>query len=172
MPEIWKDIRGFTGVYQISNVGNLRSLDRTILNKGSGKTYQIKGKTLKPRTDAYGYLITDLWLNGRKTTVKIHRIVAAAFISGSGSEVDHINGRRDDNRVTNLRWVNSSQNKLNRHKCRGASGVIGVCFRPFRKNPWQAYGRIDGKWKSLGCFPTKSLATIARQKHLEEVFNG
>lgn len=52
MPEAWKDISGFEGIYQISDAGNLRSLDRTVLNKGSGCTYPIKGKPLKPRYDA------------------------------------------------------------------------------------------------------------------------
>ncbi|EEI1439631.1 HNH endonuclease [Salmonella enterica] len=172
MSEAWKNISGFEGIYQISDAGNLRSLDRTVLNKGSGCTYPIKGKPLRPRYEADGYLITDLWKAGKKTTVKIHRLVAAAFIPGSAPEVDHINGRRDDNRAVNLRWANATLNNLNRHVCQSSSGVIGVCFRPGKKNPWQAYGKVNGKFKSLGHFPTKQLAAAARRKHIQEVMNA
>ncbi|EAZ4787011.1 NUMOD4 domain-containing protein [Enterobacter asburiae] len=172
MPEAWKDISGFEGIYQISDAGNLRSLDRTVLNKGSGCTYPIKGKPLKPRYDADGYLITDLWKAGKKVTVKIHRLVAAAFIPGSAPEVDHINGRRDDNRAVNLRWASLSQNRANSHTRKNKSGVVGVRFSEGKKNPWQAYGRVNGKFKSLGHFPTKQLAAAARRKHIQEVMNA
>ncbi|WP_025120644.1 MULTISPECIES: NUMOD4 domain-containing protein [unclassified Serratia (in: enterobacteria)] len=172
MPEAWIDVSGFEGTYQISDAGNLRSLDRTVLNKGSGCVYPLKGKTLKPRKDADGYLITDLWKAGKKTTVKIHRLVAAAFTPGAGPEVDHINGQRDDNRALNLRWASVSQNRANSHTRKNKSGVVGVRYCEGRKNPWQAYGRVNGKFKSLGLFPTKQLAEAARQKHIQEVMNA
>lgn len=172
MSETWKDISGFEGIYQISDAGNLRSLDRTVLNTRSGGSYVVKGQVLKPRKDKDGYLMTDLWKAGKPLTVKVHRLVAAAFTPGLAPEVDHINGQRDDNRSANLRWATPSQNKANSHTRKNKSGVVGVRYIDGKKNPWQAYGSINGKFKSLGHFPTKQLATAARQKHIEEVFNA
>lgn len=172
MPEAWKDIPGFEGIYQISSKGNLRSLDRIVFNKGSCKRCHIKGKQLKPRKDRDGYLITELWKSNQSTTVKIHRLVAKAYVPGEASTVDHINGIRDDNRAENLRWLNSRLNNSNRHACQGASGIVGVCRTTNKTNPWQAYGKVNGKFKSIGNFPTKEQAAKARQEHLKEIMNA
>jgi hypothetical protein len=168
---VWADIAGFEGVYQISDQGELRSLDREIQNKGSGGKYLMNGQTLKPRKDADGYLVTDLWKAGKKTTVKLHRLAAQAFLPTpeAGHVVDHINGKRDDNRLENLRWVSQSQNLYNRRLSAGASGVIGVRFRDGKKNPWQAYITVDGRFKSLGHFPTKQQAANARQEAMKGI---
>ena len=123
MNEIWKDIvikRGndiidFTGFYQVSNLGNIRSLDR-IVTYSDGRQYRYAGgphKTVKRKRDGYVYVGLDK--NQIVYIGKVHRIVAGAFIPNPDNkpEVDHINGKKDDNRAENLRWVTRSENSRN-----------------------------------------------------------
>lgn len=114
MKEIWKDIKDFEGIYQVSNLGNVRSLDRKVFNKGNNSWCNKKGRILKPTKDKGGYLYVGLHdkENAKTSSVKIHRLVAFAFCIGYeyGLEVNHKNGNRQDNRSENLEWVTRSQN--------------------------------------------------------------
>lgn len=98
--EIWKDIIGYEGLYQVSDMGRVRS---------------SKGLIKKQRLTPNGYMITDLSKCGKSKTHYIHRLVALTFIDGyfEGAEVDHVDANRVNNRVDNLRWVNHSDNLLN-----------------------------------------------------------
>lgn len=114
MNEIWKDIEDFTGIYQVSNLGNVRSIDRKVFNKGNNSWCYKKGRVLKPTKDKGGYLYVGLYNkeNVKTNSVKIHRLVAIAFCKGykEGLEVNHKNGIRYDNRSENLEWVTRSKN--------------------------------------------------------------
>lgn len=114
MGEIWKDIKDFEGIYQVSNLGSVRSLDRKVFNKGNNSWCNKKGRILKPTKDKGGYLYVGLHNkdNVKTNSVKIHRLVALAFCTGYeyGLEVNHKNGNRQDNRSENLEWVTRSQN--------------------------------------------------------------
>lgn len=110
MDEIWKDITGFEGMYQVSNQGRVRSLDRTITMKNGGTRF-CKGKVLKPTVNSSGYLHLGL---GKGVYQYVHRLVAQEFLPNPDNlpEVNHEDGDKRNNEVTNLRWVTPSENQL------------------------------------------------------------
>ena len=101
--EEWKDIPAYQGKYQVSNLGNVKSLN-----------YNRTGeeKILKPVKGRDNYLHVYLCKNGKQKNIKIHRLVAEAFIPKiDGKEfVDHIDGNRQNNNVNNLRWCTQAEN--------------------------------------------------------------
>lgn len=110
MQEEWKQILGYEGLYEISNTGLVKSLDRV---KGvNGQRQTQKGRILKPAVNSSGYLTVRLGVGGEYTSKYIHRLVAEAFILNlySKEQVNHINGIKTDNRTSNLEWVTSSEN--------------------------------------------------------------
>lgn len=104
--EEWKDIAGFEGMYQVSNVGQVRSLDR-VDNRG----YKQKGRTVKPSTSK-GYQNAHLCKLSKYTTISIHRLVALAFISNPDNrpQVNHIDGNKQNNHISNLEWATAKEN--------------------------------------------------------------
>ena len=108
--EIWKPVKGYEGLYEVSNLGNLRSLDRYSMH---GKGYRLfKGKPIKPHHNSTGYLRIGLWKNNQRKNYFVHHLVAEAFIPNPNDLpfIDHINTIRDDNKVGNLRWCSCKEN--------------------------------------------------------------
>lgn len=108
--EVWKDVEGFEGRYQVSNFGRVKSLDREITNL-VGRTYSVKGVVLR-QTLRNGYQRVILSLDGKATHVSVHRLVALAFVANPENKeyVHHINSDKMNNHMDNLEWVTPLEN--------------------------------------------------------------
>jgi len=104
--EIWRPIKGYEGLYEVSNFGQVRNLNHRKENKLRIKT---------PQVSRNGYLTIALFKGGVGRRFFVHRLVAVAFIKNPHNlpEIDHIDTNRINNRVENLRWVTRSENHLN-----------------------------------------------------------
>lgn len=104
LEEIWKDIPGYIGKYQVSNLGNVRSLN-----------YHSTGKIslLKFAADKKGYFRCALSKKNKLVTYKVHRLVAGAFLPNPKElpQVNHIDGNKQNNNVSNLEWIDNSGNQ-------------------------------------------------------------
>lgn len=113
--EEWKDINGYKGYYQISNIGNVRSLRRSAsMKNGVRRTYQ--GRVLKPALDGRKrYLQVNLSKNAVSKMHQVHRLVGKSFVDGyfDGGEIDHIDTNTTNNNASNLKWTTRSGNMLN-----------------------------------------------------------
>ena len=106
MHEIWKPIRDYEGLYEVSNLGRIKRLEND---------KNRKEKILKPYKNKLGYLCINLYRDNKVKQMYVHRLVAIAFIPNPENKpcIDHINTIRNDNRIENLRWVTYKENMNN-----------------------------------------------------------
>lgn len=112
--EIWRPVVGYEGLYEVSSIGRIRSVDRLIECK-NGVIHHIKGRIIRPCVSQTGYLCVSLSKNNTGKTLKLHRIVATAFIENKYNKphVDHIDTDRKNCKVSNLRWATRKENANN-----------------------------------------------------------
>ena len=126
MEEICKSVDGFEGYYEISNLGNLRSVDQYIrVGRGKGYIKYLPSKILSPSINNSGYKIYALHKPGSKLVCRtIHRMVATAFIPNPHnlSDVNHIDENKNNNIVDNLEWVSHRENVI--HSTSGKSSIL------------------------------------------------
>mgnify|MGYP004457772299 CR=1 FL=1 len=117
MEEIWKDIKGYEGEYQVSSLGRVRSLDRYKYQKGRYGMMKrfYKGKILKADKDKDGYFIIKL---RHKFFYKIHRLVAQTFLENLENKhtVNHKDGNKQNNAIDNLEWATEKENTQHAYK--------------------------------------------------------
>ena len=109
MKEIWKEIEGYEGLYQVSNLGRVKSLDRYVLRNGN--SLFVKGIVLSQLNNR-GYLAVRLCNSGKYKNYLVHRLVANAFIHNDNNyyEINHIDENKHNNHVDNLEWCDRKYN--------------------------------------------------------------
>lgn len=124
--EIWKDIIGFEGLYQISNHGRIKSLERTVMRK-DGFATTVKESIKFPSIMNTGYYMITLYKNNIAKYCTMHRLLAIHFIPNPENKpyINHIDGSRDNNSLKNLEWCTQSENM--QHAMR--SGVMKEQFK-------------------------------------------
>lgn len=148
-----KDVVGFEGLYLVNAMGDVFSMKRETKD---GRT--LRPKQLKPRSNGNGYTkLTLVDADGKHHHRKIHRIVAEAFLGLQKNEiVDHIDGNRSNNFLSNLRVATNRTNALNMRSNRKYRGVS-----PSTGGKWRARAWINGKTRHIGLFETQEEASRA-----------
>lgn len=154
--ERWKDVVGYEGLYQVSDCGRIKSLDRIVPDKRTGPK-KLKGRILRPGTTG-SYLVVGLCKDGIQTTVRVHRLVAEAWLGPcpDGMEVCHGPNGQMDNSVSNLRYDTYVNNALDRRE----HGKYGG--RPVRRSDGVEYISLAVAAEETGC----------RHQYISLVCNG
>lgn len=162
--EEWKDVPGYEGFYQVSNLGSVRSLDRQY--KGRWGMMHKKGAVMSLGRDSSGYRFAHLSRSGKSKTPSVHVLVAAAFLGArpDGLVVDHIDGDKENNSAKNLQYISYRENAIKGGLClmkKGKSSkYAGVSYDKSRKK-WRAQARLAGKARCLGRFDSEEEASKA-----------
>lgn len=138
--EVWKDIKGYENIYQVSNLGNIR---RVYANK--------KTKTLRLSLNKSGYLYVCISDKNKKKLFRVHKLVALAFLGDipDNLEINHINGVKTDNRKENLEYVNRSYNLIHAYK----NGLEKKQYNNIKKskpvNQYDLNNNLIKTWESI-----------------------
>ena len=163
--EIWKDIKGYEGSYQVSDLGRVRSLDR-IASIGR----KLNGKTLSLITTHYGYLVVNLSLNGKVKTLRVHQLVAIAFLKHNTDDfmivVDHIDNNKLNNKLENLQVITQREN-LSKDRI-GVCKYTGVTFSS-KRCKYIAQCWHNNKKINLGGFETALEASKAYNNYIKKI---
>lgn len=126
--EMWRAVKDFEGSYEVSSHGRIRSLTRTVVDTSGLRTRVFKGKLLKNVCISSGYHLVSLHKGNRRVTRRlVHRIVMETFKPVDGMEfliVDHRDGNRTGNRLSNLRWTTFGTNNRNTPYTRYLQGLL------------------------------------------------
>ena len=166
--EVWKDVIGYEGLYEVSSYGNVKSISRTI-TKGN-ITYVTKDKLLKQSVDTVGYPYVNLSDYKKQKTFRVHQLVAIAFLNHTpnkydGLLVDHIDGNKLNNNLSNLQLVTNRKNSSKDRKNK-TSKFTGVSWHK-QSNKWLAQVRRNNKVEYLGVFEKEEEAAIAYLNSLQ-----
>ena len=158
--EEFRPVPGYEGYYEVSNFGNVKSL--------------TNDKILKPCLDGRGYYKVTLSKDGKTKTIRIHILVATAFLGhkpdGYKIVVDHIDNNKLNNNLTNLQLITHREN-ISKDKKNGTSKYKGVYLEK-NANKWRSQILIDSKKKHLGLFTSEEEAHEAYQKALKIYYDG
>jgi hypothetical protein len=171
MEEIWKDVPDYEGLYQVSNLGRVKSLPKEWVTGDHNSPRRHNGMILKCNINSRGYICVSLCKQGGEKSMAVHQLVAITFLGhnpcGHKLVIDHIDDNPSNNRVDNLQIVTS---RFNCRKTQGnyTSKYKGVCWYRNRKK-WRSRIYIDGKHKHLGYFDCELAAHHAYKKALKEL---
>lgn len=161
MKEIWKDIKGYEGIYEVSSLGRIKSNYKDI-------PVMLVGHYNR------GYKSIGLYLNGHQKTRSVHQLVAIAFLNhipcGMDLVVDHIDMDKSNNSVKNLQLITNRENISRSYKNK-SSKHTGICWYK-NYNKWMAHIRINGVKKTLGYFEKEIDAHKKYQEALKIYLNN
>ena len=167
--ENWEAIKGYEGLYEVSDLGNVKGLHRKMKHPTRAGFVTIKETVLKPHLDKGGYVNVNLSISGKKKRFRIHQLVAVAFlgheVDGFKAVVNHKDFNRQNNRKANLE-ITSQRNNADQKHLASASKYVGVC--PAGKK-WKAAIWIDKVNVYLGVYATEEEANEAYQIALKEI---
>lgn len=172
----WEEFKGipdYEGVYQISDLGRVKSVDRVVLKNGKYPS-NYKGTILKISIGKNGYAVVSLCKDGNCSTKKIHQLVTMAFLNhipcGFDLVVNHKNFIRHDNCLLNLEIITPRENGNQLH-IKSSSDFGGVTWHKKRKK-WNAQIEVEGKKKHLGTFDDEIEASKYYDNALKALKNG
>ena len=155
MNEEWRPIGGYEGLYEVSNLGRVRSVDRYV--KSKGESYWLrKGKMLSPAKDKNGYLKVNLYCNGKCKTINVHRLVAQEFIPNPDNlpQINHKDEDKTNNRVDNLEWCDAKYNiNYGTARIRGKETAIkngnwtGLSEKEYKRKYWEEHRDHLNEWR-------------------------
>jgi hypothetical protein len=169
MLEEWRPVKNYEGLYEVSCLGNIRSLDRPVHHWRGGKSFII-GKILKRNLDQNGYAIVHLSKNNQAKLCKIHLLVWDVFGNkprdGIKIQVDHIDNDKNNCQIDNLQLLNSRQNcsKDQKSKCGNPTGVQLLSNGRFK-----ARAVINGIETHLGTFASANEASFKYQQTINNL---
>lgn len=169
--EIWKDIPGYEGYYQVSDLGRVCSLDRIVV-KSNGVSLNLKGKVLIGTILKTGYIKINLYVGSKEKQFLVHQLVAMAFLNHmpDGTNkivVDHKDNIRTNNRLSNLQLITNRENS-SKDKKGGTSKYVGVNWNKAKKK-FESRIRYKGRLLFLGLYDNEYDASLAYQKKLSEI---
>jgi hypothetical protein len=169
MKEIWKPVYGYEKYYEVSNFGNIKSLQRIFTNI-IGITCNRKEKILKPQITRDGYLCFILKVDKKNISKNIHRIVMESFIGPKNMQINHIDGNKKNNQLNNLEYCTCRQNVIHFWKDKQRTSKFnGVCFDKNRKK-WIASITNNGKGINIGRYLNEYDALKARIKYEIKIY--
>ena len=170
--EIWKDVLGYEGLYEISNMGNIRSLTRVVITKKGNKRVR-QGKVLRFGLTR-GYKIVCLTNNKKARTFTVHKLMAINFLNhtpcGHKEVVNHKDFDRLNNKISNLELISQRENTNKKH-IKSSSKFVGVTFSK-KRNIWSSAIVKEGKRIYLGSSNSEEEASNLYENALLAIENG
>lgn len=164
--EEWRDVKGYEGVYMVSDLGRVKSLDRVTYDKNNRKINR-KSKVISPYVDSTGYLAVRFYSNKSPKRCRVHQLVAESFLNhdkcGHKIVVDHIDNNPINNNLCNIQLIshreNCSKDKKRKSSYTGVSHV---------GNKWRSVIFINGARNHIGYFNTEEEARDSYINKLKE----
>lgn len=164
--EVWRDVVGYSGLYMVSNIGRIKSLDKIVERGGytrknnrtgerifsEGDKKVVHGRVMITYLDRVGYVYVSLSINKKSKKHKVHRLVAMAFVNNVENKkyVNHKNGDKTDNIFSNLEWVSSGENQKHAYKTGLKKSLLGALNSKSKKViQYDLFGNTIKKWDGL-----------------------